>query len=65
MERDGKKFVYVASGGRVVRREVTAGVSNWDRTEILAGVSAGEDVITSLEIKDLAPGSRVGIRSRQ
>jgi HlyD family secretion protein len=64
MERDGKKFVYVASGGRVVRREVTAGVSNWDRTEILAGVSAGEDVVTSLEIKDLAPGSRVAIRSR-
>jgi HlyD family secretion protein len=64
MERDGRKFVYIASGGRVVRREVTAGVSNWDRTEILAGVSAGEDVVTSLEIKDLAPGSRVGIRSR-
>jgi len=65
MERDGKKFVYVVSGGRVVRREVTAGVSNWDRTEVLAGVSTGEDVVTSLEIKDLAPGSRVGIQHRQ
>ena len=65
MERDGKKFVYVVTGGRVVRRDVSAGLSNWDRTEVLAGVSAGEDVVTSLEIKDLAPGSRVGIRSRQ
>lgn len=65
MERDGKKFVYVVSGGRVVRRDVTAGLSNWDRTEVLAGVSAGEDVVTTLEIKDLAPGNRVGIRSRQ
>jgi HlyD family secretion protein len=65
MERDAKKFVYVVSGGEAVRRDVTIGVSNWDRTEILAGASPGEDVVTSLEIKDLAPGSRVGIRSRQ
>jgi HlyD family secretion protein len=65
MERDAKKFVYVVSGGKAVRRDVTVGVSNWDRTEILTGVSPGEDVVTSLEIKDLAPGSRVGIRSRQ
>ncbi|HWS15803.1 MAG TPA: efflux RND transporter periplasmic adaptor subunit, partial [Candidatus Methylomirabilis sp.] len=65
MERDGRKFVYAVSGGRVVRRDVTVGLSNWDRTEVLAGVSAGEDVVTSLEIKDLAPGNRVGIRSRQ
>jgi HlyD family secretion protein len=65
MERDAKKFVYVVSGGKAVRRDVTVGVSNWDRTEILTGVSPGEDVVTSLEIKDFAPGSRVGIRSRQ
>jgi HlyD family secretion protein len=65
MERDAKKFTYVVSGGKAVRRDVTVGVSNWDRTEILTGVSPGEDVVTSLEIKDLAPGSRVGIRSRQ
>jgi HlyD family secretion protein len=65
MERDAKKFVYAVSGGKAVRRDVTVGVSNWDRTEILTGVSPGEDVVTSLEIKDLAPGSRVGIRSRQ
>jgi len=43
---------------------VTVGVSNWDRTEILTGVSPGEDVVTSLEIKDLSPGSRVAIRTR-
>ncbi len=65
MERDGKKFVYVVTEGRVVRRDLTTGISNWDRTEVRSGVSGGEDVITSLEIKDLVPGSRVGIRSRQ
>lgn len=65
MERDAKKFVYVVSGGKAVRRDVTVGVSNWDRTEILSGVSLGQDVVTSLEVKELGPGRRVGIRSRQ
>lgn len=65
MEREAKKFVYVVSGGKAVRRDVTVGISNWDRTEILTGISPGEDVVTSLEIKDLSPGSRVAIRSRQ
>ncbi len=65
MERDAKKFVYAVSGGRIVRRDVTAGISNWDRTEILSGVSPGEDVVTSLETKDLSPGSRVAVRIRR
>ncbi len=65
MERDAKKFVYAVSGGKVVRRDLTVGISNWDRTEILTGVSAGEDVVTSLETRDLSPGSRVAIRNRQ
>jgi HlyD family secretion protein len=65
MERDAKKFAYVVTGGTTVRRDVTVGVSNWDRTEILTGVSPGEDVVVSLEIKDLSPGSRVAIRNRQ
>jgi HlyD family secretion protein len=62
MERDGKKFVYVVAEGRVARRDIVTGVSNWEWTEVLSGLREGEDVITSLEIKDLAPGSRVGIR---
>jgi HlyD family secretion protein len=62
MERDGKKFVYVVAGGRVARRDIVAGVSNWEWTEVLSGLREGEDVVTTLEIKDLAHGSRVGIR---
>lgn len=65
MEREGRKFVFVVVNGKAVRRDVTTGISNWDRTEILGGISPGEAVITSLEIKNLAPGSRVGIRSRK
>jgi HlyD family secretion protein len=65
MEREGQKFVFVVVNGKAVRRDVTTGISNWDRTEILGGISPGEAIITSLEIKNLAPGSRVGIRSRK
>ncbi|HZW37432.1 MAG: efflux RND transporter periplasmic adaptor subunit [Deltaproteobacteria bacterium] len=65
MEREGRKYVYVAENGKVVRKDVTTGISNWDWTEILKGISPGASVITSLEIKNLAAGSRVGIRSRR
>ena len=62
MERDGKKFVYIVAEGRVARRDIVAGVANWEWTEVLSGLREGEAVVTSLEIKDLAHGSRVGIR---
>ena len=65
MEREGQKFVYVVRGGVVVRSDITTGISNWDRTEILTGVSPGNAVVTSLEIRNLVPGSRVGIRTRK
>jgi HlyD family secretion protein len=65
MEREGVRFVYVVSGGRTVRRDVTAGVSNWEWTEILSGLSPGEDVVTTLDVKDLRAGSRVEIRNRK
>lgn len=65
MEREGEKFVYRVRNGRVERSDVTTGISNWDRTEILSGLSPGDLVVTSLEIRNLTPGSRVGIRSRK
>ena len=65
MEREGQKFVYVVADGKAVRKDVATGISNWEWTEILGGISPGQPVITSLEIKNLAPGRRVGIRSRK
>ncbi|HEY3491039.1 MAG TPA: efflux RND transporter periplasmic adaptor subunit [Candidatus Deferrimicrobiaceae bacterium] len=64
MEREGKKFVYVISDGKVARRDVATGIGNWDRTEILSGLSPGDPVVISLEQKDLAPGVRVVARRR-
>lgn len=64
MEREGKKFVYVAEGGRIARRDVKTGASNWDRTEIASGLAEGDPVVTSLEQQDLAPGVRIVERKR-
>ena len=65
MEREAKKFVYVVAGGKAVRRDVTTGISNWDRTEILSGLAPGDAVVTSLEIQNLSSGSRVAVRSHK
>lgn len=65
MEREGQKFVYRVREGKVVRADVATGISNWDRTEILSGLDPGDLVVTSLENRNLRPGSRVGIRSRR
>jgi len=65
MEREGEKFVYRVRDGKVERSDVSTGISNWDRTEVLSGLSPGDLVVTSLEIRNLASGSRVGIRNRQ
>jgi HlyD family secretion protein len=65
MERETEKFVYVVSGGKAVRRNVATGVSNWERTEILSGLSPGDPVVTTLDVKGLAEGSPVVVRKRR
>lgn len=65
VERDGRRYVFVARDGKAVRTEVTAGVSNWERTEILSGLSPGDEIVTSLEAGTLATGTRVEIRGRK
>jgi multidrug efflux pump subunit AcrA (membrane-fusion protein) len=39
--------VFVAAGEKAQRREVTVGLSDGEHVEILSGVKAGEQVITS------------------
>jgi len=65
MEREAKKFVYVVKDGKAGRRDVVSGISNWDRTEIVSGLAPGDAVVTSLEIQNLKPGSRVAVRTRK
>lgn len=51
------RFVYVLGGdGRLEKRAVETGIANWDHSEILAGLAAGEPVVTSPGRDGIADG---------
>lgn len=53
---DGKVFVFDAAAGRVRVREVRTGLSNWEFTEILSGLDAGDQVVATTARDALADG---------
>ncbi len=65
IEREGKKFVYTVEGGRIRKRMIKSGISNWESTQILDGLKEGEQVIASLDIEGIEEGRRVRIRDEE
>lgn len=57
------QFVYVLAAGRLVKRNVTTGRSNWEHTEIVRGLQAGERVVTSLDDEGIAENVRARERA--
>ncbi len=57
----GRPSVLVVRAGRVRPQEVETGLSNWDFTQIVSGVSEGDLVVSSLDVPGLTPGARVRI----
>jgi HlyD family secretion protein len=49
------KFVFVVDQGVARKRLVKTAFSNWDVTEILSGVTAGDTLIVPLQFQDEAP----------
>jgi HlyD family secretion protein len=49
--------VLVLDKGRLAERKVKAGVANWEFTEIVDGLSAGERIVTSLEREGVKAGA--------
>jgi HlyD family secretion protein len=56
--RDGRR-VLVEEDGRLVERELDTGVANWEYTEVVNGLAAGERVVLSLEREGVVAGARV------
>jgi HlyD family secretion protein len=50
--------VFALEDGELVDRTFTPGISNWAYTEVLAGLPAGTEVVTSLERAGVAAGVR-------
>lgn len=51
-------FVYDSRTGRVEERTITAGLANWEYTEVSGGLRQGDLVVTSLGIEGLQSGAR-------
>jgi HlyD family secretion protein len=50
--------VLVLEGEQLVERTFQVGLRNWDLTEVAAGLSAGERVVTSLDRPEVKAGAR-------
>ncbi|MDR2209747.1 MAG: efflux RND transporter periplasmic adaptor subunit, partial [Azoarcus sp.] len=59
--REGNRALILGKKGIVSERAVQTGIANWQQTEILSGIEAGERVITSLHLPGLLPGVRARV----
>jgi HlyD family secretion protein len=62
--REGGK-VLVVEGDTLVERTLATGVANWEFTEVVSGLTEGEQVVTSLEREGVMAGAKVVVRSAQ
>ncbi len=51
--------VLVYRNGVLEQRDVTAGLANWEYTEIISGLNAGDQVVLSVDRPGVKPGARV------
>ncbi len=51
-------YVFDADAGKVRLRKIKKGLANWEFTEVLAGVKAGEQIVTSIDREGLADGAK-------
>ncbi len=53
---EGSK-VLVLEGGQLVERPIEIGLRNWDYTEVVSGLSEGDEVVTSLDRAEVKAGA--------
>jgi HlyD family secretion protein len=57
IQQNGEVLVYDALRKRLAARGVTTGLSNWEFTEVLSGLDAGEKVVLSLDRTGVKAGA--------
>ena len=65
MSRPDGDFVRTIEEGIVRDRKVELGLTNWDTSEILAGLDEGEPVIVSLDVRGLKEGARAVVATEE
>ena len=58
-----KVLVYDKENKSIFEKEIKTGLSNWKYTEVLEGLSDGEDVVTSIDREGVVDGARVKIET--
>jgi len=58
---DSTVYVIPEKGGKLEKRAVRAGLSNWEITEIVSGLKEGEYVVKSVDREGIADGVTAGI----
>jgi len=53
--------VLVVQGGKLVPRDVTPGLRNWEFTEITGGLSEGDAVVVSLDRPEVKAGAKIKV----
>ncbi len=59
IKEGGKVLVYNMANGQLEERQIRIGLANWEYTEVLEGLAAGEKIATSLEKDGIKAGASV------
>jgi HlyD family secretion protein len=58
IQEGGKVLLLNADSGKLEERLIKAGIANWEYTEVLEGLQAGDRIVTSLEKEGVKAGVR-------
>ena len=59
IQEGGRVLLFNADSGKLEERKIKAGLSNWEYTEVIAGLAAGDRIVTSLEKEGVKAGAKV------
>jgi len=59
IQEGGKVLLFNPDSGKLEERKIKAGLANWEFTEVLEGLAAGDRIVTSLEKEGVKAGAKV------
>ena len=55
---EGNRVYLLTAGGMIEERSFEAGIANWQYTEVVSGLHAGDAVVLSVDREGVEPGAR-------
>lgn len=59
IQEGGRVLLFNAGSGKLEERQIKPGLANWEYTEVLEGLKAGDRIVTSLEKEGIKAGALV------